>query len=204
MEKNILLKISEILKKYRKDNSLTQEKLAIKMNLAVSTIKKKESGRYNFTENFLETFISLKGIGKEDREYIKMILKSLKKKDSRVGDSDAELIKKMASKIEKLERELKLKNALLKPKKNSSYEEKLRNNAFVSDFDTTTRLVPLIWELRDNSFKTYSEIELLLEINDPNRNKKIKKGLTKVAKDMVKMGEGLLSYVDDDSEVIDI
>lgn len=75
-----------------------------------------------------------------------------------------------------------------------SYNDKLKINAFKSDFDTTTKIIPLLWKLRDETSSLFSELELLLEINSNEENIKMSKGLQKVGKDLIEMGEKIIKY----------
>lgn len=74
------------------------------------------------------------------------------------------------------------------------YDYNLRINAFRSDFDTTTKIIPLLWKLRDETSSLFSELELLLEINNNEENIKMSKGLKKVGKDLIEMGEKIIKY----------
>ena len=75
-----------------------------------------------------------------------------------------------------------------------TYNERLKVNAFKTDFDTTTKIIPLLWKLRDETSSLFSELELLLEINSNDENIKMSKGLKKVGKDLIEIGKKIIKY----------
>ena len=77
------------------------------------------------------------------------------------------------------------------PKK---YDDLLRVNSFKSDFETTTKIIPLMWKLNDEIAKLFSELELLLEINNQEENRKMKIGLNKIADNLIDIGTKLKKY----------
>ena len=67
-------------------------------------------------------------------------------------------------------------------------------NSFKSDFETTTKIIPLMWKLNDEVAKLFSELELLLEINNQEENRKMKIGLNKIADNLMNIGTKLKKY----------
>ena len=63
--------------------------------------------------------------------------------------------------------------------------------AFESDFETTSRVIKKLWDLNDESNKHFSELNMLLSINNVNENIKMKKGLTTVIKNLREMADKL-------------
>ena len=100
-------------------------------------------------------------------------------------------LKKIALKImEKFEKTFDILNKNFSP----TYNERLKVNAFKTDFDTTTKIIPLLWKLRDETSSLFSELELLLEINSNDENIKMSKGLKKVGKDLIEIGKKIIKY----------
>lgn len=164
-------------------------------------------------EKTLRKILNFPNLDKESKEKIRQILKKSKRVSEKIitPKYDSNVIKDLLDKIILLEKENErikenLENALKSPNKNAfskSYNEKLRINSFKSDFDTTTKIIPLLWKLRDESFALFSELELLLEINSSSENIKMSKGLKKVGKDLIMMGEKIIKY-SEESIIIDV
>ena len=57
-----------------------------------------------------------------------------------------------------------------------------------------------LWELNEKTNNIFSELDLLLSINPSEENRKMKKGLTKVGKDLIQKGKELIKY-GTDSEI---
>ena len=82
--------------------------------------------------------------------------------------------------------------------KNTSkyYFEKRKVVAFHSDLATRTLLITKLWELNDNLFTNWSELKMLLDINELNENIKLKKGLLKVASNLKEISEYISKSVE--------
>lgn len=164
-------------------------------------------------EKTLKKILNFPNLDKESKEKIRQILKKSKSVSEKIitPKYDSNVIQDLLDKIILLEKENErikenLENALKSPNKNTfskSYNEKLKINSFKSDFDTTTKIIPLLWKLRDESFALFSELELLLEINSSSENIKMSKGLKKVGKDLIMMGEKIIKY-SEESIIIDM
>ena len=76
-------------------------------------------------------------------------------------------------------------------KNNLKATEFLKVKAFESDFETTSRIIKKLWDLNDESTKHFSELNMLLSINDIRENIKMKKGLTTVIKNLREMADKL-------------
>ena len=64
-----------------------------------------------------------------------------------------------------------------------------------------------MWRLNDEVAKLFSELELLLEINNSNENKKMKVGLNKIADNLIEIAKKLKKYAEDkevEKEIIDM
>jgi len=78
-------------------------------------------------------------------------------------------------------------------KNNLKATEFLKVKSFESDFETTSRVIKKLWDLNDESNKHFSELNMLLSINNVNENIKMKKGLTTVIKNLREMADKLES-----------
>ena len=78
--------------------------------------------------------------------------------------------------------------------KHKSPKECLRTTAFKNNFTNTSLLISALWKLRDENTKYFSELEMLLSMNDAEETVKMKKGITTVAKTLIEQGEKLLKY----------
>ena len=57
--------------------------------------------------------------------------------------------------------------------------------------ETTSRIIKKLWDLNDESSKHFSELNMLLSINNINENIKMKKGLTTVIENLREMANKL-------------
>lgn len=76
-------------------------------------------------------------------------------------------------------------------KNNLKATEFFKAKAFESDFETTSRIIKKLWDLNDESNKHFSELNMLLSINNVNENIKMKKGLNTVIKNLREMADKL-------------
>lgn len=76
-------------------------------------------------------------------------------------------------------------------KNNLKATEFLKVKAFESDFETTSRIIKKLWDLNDESNKHFSELNMLLSINDIRENIKMKKGLMTVIKNLREIADKL-------------
>lgn len=229
MENLELKEIKKIIKKYRKDNNLTQKNLAIKTGYKLNTVKKYESLKGGFSSTFLSVFLKKFKVKKEDKKLFLNYINSnggFKKDDTQSNEltwtqnikndlniifSEAlekeiskfslEINKKMElnKELEKAHKKLILKNNKLTP------GDAVREKAFKNDFSNTSLIINRMWKLNNEINEIFGELELLLEINSVEENLKMKKGLTTVGKNLISKGEKIISYTKfSDMEVIEV
>lgn len=195
LDKNITIK--EIVERYLKQENMSVYKFSKESTLSVKTIKKiLKNTSSNFNKKTLEKLCTLKKLNSDDKKNIKLFFKDKKSKK----ENDIEKINIILSSLFEENKKLKEENKKLetlnliladKPKK---YSDLLKVNSFKSDFETTTKIIPLMWKLNDEVAKLFSELELLLEINNQEENRKMKIGLNKIADNLIDIGTKLKKY----------
>lgn len=216
--------MSEVIQELKKiiKNKIKIEKISIKELASLvgnkeKTVRNYLSGNSKLSIEFVKTVKLKLKFDKYEMEKIDEFIyhnRLKKEKNNFEGErisyvSELLLLKTLVEENRKIRKELEEKEELLNTYKNSnnyiqaSYNDRLKINAFKSDFDTTTKIIPLLWKLRDDSSKVFSELELLLEINNEQENKKMSIGLNKVGKDLIEMGEKIIKY-SQNKEIIDL
>lgn len=195
LDKNTTIK--EVVERYLKQENMSIYKLSKESKLSVKTIKKMlKNTSSNFNKKTLEKLCILKKLNSDDKKDIKLFFKDKKSKK----ENDIEKINIILSSLFEENKKLKEENKKLetlnliladKPKK---YNDLLKVNSFKSDFETTTKIIPLMWKLNDEVAKLFSELELLLEINNQEENRKMKIGLNKIADNLIDIGTKLKKY----------
>lgn len=165
--------------------SLDKQKILSRKTL--NKILKKDC--FFLEEKTLKKILTFPNLDKESKEKIRNILrKSNLEKKSKKLYNDRNIIQELLDKIILLEKENeKLKKqdlSSLYPDlfKNSSYLEKRKIGSFNSDVESRTLLMKKMWEFNDEIFKKWSEVKLLLDINNKKDNVKMKKGLLSISK----------------------
>lgn len=192
--------IYNIINQYLKSENTTIDVMSKKGILSKKTLDKILKGDYiSLQEKTLRNILTFPNLNKRDKDRIKNILTS--KIEDRNLKKNNNVIKELINEIlclkkenEKLKEDFEKTFKILNQNTSFSYNEKLKNNAFKTDFDTTTKIIPLLWKLRDETSRLFSELELLLEINNSTENIKMSKGLNKVGNDLIKMGEKIIKY----------
>ena len=195
LDKNTTIK--EVVERYLKQENMSIYKFSKESKLAVKTVEKiLKNTNSNFNEKTIEKLYKLKKLNLDDKKNIRLFLRDKKSK----RENDIEKLSIILSSLFEENKELKEENKKLetlklilveKPKK---YNDLLKINSFKSDFETTTKIIPLIWKLNDDVAKLYSELELLLEINNQEENRKMKIGLNKIADNLIDIGTKLKKY----------
>ena len=158
----------------------------MKENLDKNTTIKEVVERYLKQEN-----MSIYKLSKESKLSVKTIKKMLKNTSSNFNKKTLEklcILKKLNSDDKK---DIKL---FFKDKKSKKENDIEKINSFKSDFETTTKIIPFMWKLNDEVAKLFSELELLLEINNQEENRKMKIGLNKIADNLIDIGTKLKKY----------
>ncbi|ERT44812.1 hypothetical protein ABVN59_05225 [Fusobacterium vincentii] len=195
LDKNTTIK--KIVEKYLKQENISIYKFSKESKLSVKTIEKiLKNTNSNFNKKTIEKLYTLKKLNSDDKKDIRLFLKDKKSKK----ENDIEKISIILSSLFEENKKLKEENKKLetlnliladKPKK---YNDLLKMNSFKSDFETTTKIIPLMWKLNDEVAKLFSELELLLEINNQEENRKMKIGLNKIADNLMNIGTKLKKY----------
>lgn len=92
------------------------------------------------------------------------------------------------------------------------YMDKRKETVFDNDLNTRTMIISKMWDMREKSMNSFQELDFLLSANGVSENKKIRKGLLKIANDMIEIGEKLKKHLeieeaelsDETSEIIEI
>lgn len=195
LDKNTTIK--EVVERYLKQENMSIYKFSKESKLAVKTVEKiLKNTNSNFNEKTIEKLYKLKKLNLDDKKNIRLFLRDKKSK----RENDIEKLSIILSSLFEENKKLKEENKKLetlnlilveKPKK---YNDLLKINSFKSDFETTTKIIPLMWKLNDEVAKLFSELELLLEINNQEENRKMKIGLNKIADNLIDIGTKLKKY----------
>lgn len=208
MEQENLLKIKEIFKRYMKQNRVTIADLSKLLEISEGTIRTYLSGTKFVSLKFISHFLTLKKINKEDRIFLKKLLKNSKEvptikikkipKENKTIGNEFDLTKSLREIEENIIKEI------LKINNNSNLKLELEDeikkiNSLRNDYETVNRIMKVMWVLNDESTKYFSELNLLLSTNDINSNIKLKKGILEVSNNLIKIGEKLKSYLEENS-----
>lgn len=194
--------IKNIIKKRLKKENISIREISSLLENKEKTIRNYLSGNSKLPIEFIKKIMNnLKFNSKETSKLKKYLKNKDMKKEKYFDEIDLVLLKTLVKENLNIKKELEEKNERLKIYQNKNaqsnqftYNENLKINAFKNDFNTTTKIIPLLWKLRDESVKIFSELELLLEINSDSENKKMTRGLTKVGNDLIEMGEKIKKY----------
>lgn len=208
MEQENLLKTKEIFKRYMKQNRVSIADLSKLLGISEGTIKTYLSGTKFVSLRFISHFLTLKKINKEDRIFLKELLKNSKEiqtiKIKKIPKENENIEKKFD--LTKFLREIEenIIKEILKINNKSNLKIELDDeikkiNSLKNDYETVNRIMKVMWVLNDESTKYFSELNLLLSTNDANSNIKLKKGILEVSNNLIKMGEKLKSYLEENS-----
>lgn len=188
--------VKKIVEQYLKHKNISAYKLDKEKIISYKTLK-------NLLQNpnakiSLTTIITLRNrlsLKKEEKKVIDRILKKYEVKNLseeviKEERSSSQDILKIIKKTLKMVRETREViddryvptniNYQTETEKND-YLSKRKINSFNSDFENNTLLITKIWELNNAVSDKWKEVNLLLNINNKNNNKKIKKGLLTIA-----------------------
>ena len=207
LDKNTTIK--EIVERYLKRENISIYKFSKESKLSIKTIEKiLKNTNSNFNKNTIKKLYMLKNLKRDDKKKISFLLKEENKTKNDFKSIEIVLssLFKENEKLREENKKLETLNLILtdNPKK---YNDLLRINSFKTDFETTTKIIPLMWRLNDEVAKLFSELELLLEINNSNENKKMKVGLNKIADNLIEIAKKLKKYAEDEEvekEIIDM
>lgn len=205
MTKDELIIIKGLIREAMEINNIKTSDLSKVIGLKEGTVKSYIYGSKPISYDFLSIFIKTKLLGKEKREYVETILKNSEKKieekeskkytgiKNKKNDKDYDFI--LIKEIIDLKRQMEIleaKNNLLESInkiENMEYKENRRVNAFTSDLQTRTLISRQLLDLNTEISKRWGELKLLLDINNPNDNIKIQKGLNTIGDKLLEIGK---------------
>ena len=80
--------------------------------------------------------------------------------------------------------------------KSKDYETIRKATVFDNGISTRTYIITKLWQLRDESQKHFQELDFLLASSALPENQKMRKGIIKVANDLIEMGEKLKRHLE--------
>lgn len=192
--------IFNVVNQYLKDENISVYMMNKRKILSRKTLDKILKKDYiSLDEKTLKKILTFPKLNKASKDEIKNIL--IAKKENIKKPVNNLIVRQLLEEImnlrkenEKLKENFEKTYEVLNRRSLDNYNDKLKNNAFRSDFDTTTKIIPLLWKLRDETSALFSELELLLAINSNEENIKMSRGLKKVGKDLIEMGEKIIKY----------
>lgn len=198
-EKKIIYNVVEQYLKAENISIYMMDKRGILSKKTLNKILKKNY--VSLEEKTLKKILIFPNLNKNEKDKIKNILmskkqnKNIKKSNNTITAKELiEEIIELKKENEKLKEKFEKTFDILNKNFSPTYNERLKVNAFKTDFDTTTKIIPLLWKLRDETSSLFSELELLLEINSNDENIKMSKGLKKVGKDLIEIGKKIIKY----------
>lgn len=203
LDKNTTIK--EIVERYLKQENITVYKFSKESTLSVKTIKKiLKNTSSNFNKKTIEKLYKLKKLNLNDKKFIKNILD--KKNNSKLEIKNNKAYENILNKMEDLieENEMlrqKVNMYSISKKENLDYISKRKVGAFGSDLESNSLLITKIWDFNENISKQWADVKLLLDINNKEKTKKMKKGLKSIATDLKKIVDYLENIYFDSSEI---
>ena len=203
LDKNTTIK--EVIERYLKQENISVYKLSKESKLSVKTIKKMlENTSSNFYKKTLEKLYTLKRLNQNDKKFIKNILdkKDISKLEIKNNKVYENILNKMEDLIEENEMlRQKVNMYSITKKENLDYISKRKVGAFGSDLESNSLLITKIWDFNENISKQWADVKLLLDINNKEKTKKMKKGLKSIATDLKKIVDYLENIYFDSSEI---
>jgi hypothetical protein len=203
LDKNTTIK--EIVERYLKQENISVYKFSKESTLSVKTIKKiLKNTSSNFNKKTIEKLCTLKKLNLNDKKFIKNILD--KKNNSKLEIKNNKAYENILNKMEDLieENEMlrqKVNMYSISKKENLDYMSKRKVGAFGSDLESNSLLITKIWDFNENISKQWADVKLLLDINNKEKTKKMKKGLKSIATDLKKIVDYLENIYFDSSEI---
>lgn len=194
MEEKILLKTKQIFKKYMSRNNISNEELSILMNVSQGTVKTYLSGKKGISLSFISNFSTLENLEKKDSIFLKELVKRNKKYPTKKYKKEKIYAKTLDENINEIV--LLVKDSILEGvyKKNiekNEYFENRKVGSFDSDIETRTLLIKKMWDFNEIIFQRWSEVKLLINLNNKKDNIKLKKGLLTISETLRKISEEL-------------
>lgn len=203
LDKNTTIK--EIVERYLKQENMSIYKFSKESTLSVKTIKKiLKNTNSNFNKTTIKKLYVLKRLNLKDKKFIEILLD--KKNNKKSGGKKDRIFEKILNKMEDLieENEMlkqKINMYNITKKENLDYISKRKVGAFGSDLESNSLLITKIWDFNENILKQWADVKLLLDINNKEKTKKMKKGLKSIASEFKKIVDYLENIYFDSSEI---
>ena len=203
LDKNTTIK--EIVERYLKQENMSIYKFSKESTLSVKTIKKIfKNTNSNFNKTTIKKLYVLKRLNLKDKKFIEILLD--KKNSKKSGGKKDRIFEKILNKMEDLieENEMlkqKVNMYSITKKENLDYISKRKVGAFGSDLESNSLLITKIWDFNENILKQWADVKLLLDINNKEKTKKMKKGLKSIASELKKIVDYLENIYFDSSEI---
>lgn len=203
LDKNTTIK--EIVERYLKQENISIYKFSKESTLSVKTIKKiLENTNSNFNKTTIKKLYVLKRLNLKDKKFIEILLD--KKNNKKSGGKKDRIFEKILNKMEDLieENEMlkqKVNMYSITKKENLDYISKRKVGAFGSDLESNSLLITKIWDFNENILKQWADVKLLLDINNKEKTKKMKKGLKSIASEFKKIVDFLENIYFDSSDM---
>lgn len=205
LDKNSTIK--EIVERYLKQENMTIYKFSKESKLSAKTVEKiLKNTNSNFNKNTIKKLYSLKKLNLNDKKFIKNLLdkKDSPKIEIKKNKVYENILKKMEDLIEENEiLRQKVNMYSISQKENLDYISKRKVGAFGSDLESNSLLITKIWDFNENILKQWADVKLLLDINNKEKTKKMKKGLKSIATGLKKIVDYLENIYFDSSEIED-
>ena len=203
LDKNTTIK--EIVERYLKQENMSIYKFSKESTLSVKTIKKiLKNTNSNFNKTTIKKLYVLKRLNLKDKKFIEILLdkKNIKKSDGKKDRIFEKILNKMEDLIEENEMlKQKVNMYSITKKENLDYISKRKVGAFGSDLESNSLLITKIWDFNENILKQWADVKLLLDINNKEKTKKMKKGLKSIASELKKIVDYLENIYFDSSEI---
>lgn len=79
----------------------------------------------------------------------------------------------------------------------NEYINKRKNNCFYSEISSESLLITKIWDFNKTILEKWSDVNLLIAINETRTNKKMKKGLKNIANNLREIADKLDEAVEE-------
>ena len=197
--------IKEIVERYLKQENMSIYRFSKESTLSVKTIKKiLENTNSNFNKTTIKKLYVLKRLNLKDKKFIEILLdkKNNKKSSGKKNRIFEKILNKMEDLIEEnemLKQKINMYN--ITKKENLDYISKRKVGAFGSDLESNSLLITKIWDFNENILKQWADVKLLLDINNKDKTKKMKKGLKSIASELKKIVDFLENIYFDSSDM---
>ncbi|MGL4392659.1 MAG: hypothetical protein ACRCSK_04445 [Fusobacteriaceae bacterium] len=185
-----LKQLQKIISQYFKKSGFTQTDIVKKKILSKQTLNKVMELK-QCSSSTLEKISNFPNMAKEERKILKKIMNKKEKysnhnnkKYSNSQKNELKYLKTILTLEEKIN-QLEIKNRIYIENAIDNKSRKLAS--YKNDFETLSFLIQVMWDFNDEISKKWADFRMLLAINNPKDNLKIKKGLTSIADTIFKI-----------------